>query len=686
MEVGFSLIHQAARPVTTMIISKLSTIVALLSALLAAGLTDSSRSRAQQPAKWVVPAGFQVAVFAENVENAREMALGSQGTVFVGSMRAGKVHAVIDRDGDHKADRVVLIAQGLDQPNGVAIRNGALYVATASKILRFDDIERRVDSPPAPIIVRDSLPNPNAGHTWKFIAFGPDGLLYMSVGAPCNVCLSPQMVSTILRMKPDGSNLEVFADGVRNSVGFDWHPTSRELWFTDNGRDGLGDDVPGDELNVAWKRGLHFGFPFCHQGDVSDPQFGAQRACSTTEPPVRKLDAHVAALGFTFYTGTMFPASYKNAVIIAEHGSWNRSVPSGYRVMVARTDGRRVTSYDLFIDGFLPGPRSSTPGGWGATRAAVGRPVDVLQMPDGSLLISDDTGNRLLRVSYRRTTLAPVVRAQSRTQVTISDTAVAPENLTSSQDGTVYFGSMAKGTIYRAAPGAAQAEPWILASTTGLTRVLGVLADDRSNTLWVCQNATGGQGGTPVVGQTALRSFDLKTGAAKGTYPFPPNSRVCNDIAVSADGTAYASESYGGRVHRLRPGATELEVWASDQALEVIDGLAFLADGSLYVNNIATGKLFRIPVNADGSAGAIVPIETSMPLVRPDGLRTAGPQKLIQAEQQGRVTELTINGNRAEVRVIQEGLARAAGVTLVGDSALVLVEFTRAVVVPYRSR
>jgi len=202
----------------------------------------------------------------------------------------------------------------------------------------------------------------------------------------------------------------------------------------------------------------------------------------------------------------------------------------------------------------------------------------------------------------------------------------------------------------------------------------------------VCQNATGGEGGAPMVGQTALRSFDLKSGAVKGTYPFPPNSRICNDIAVSADGTAYASESYGGRVHRLKPGATRLEVWASDSALEVIDGLAFLADGSLYVNNFTTGRLFRIPVSADGTAGAIVPIGTSMPLVRPDGLRTAGPQKLIQAEQQGRLTELTINGNRAEVRVLREGLTRAAGVTIVGDSALVLVEFTRAVVVPYRSR
>jgi glucose/arabinose dehydrogenase len=357
---------------------------------------------ARKPAQWLVPAGFHVDVFADSVDNAREMVRGPQGTIFVGSLRAGKVHAVIDRNGDNKADRVVLIASGLDMPNGVAMRNGALYVATASKILRFDDIERHLNAPPKPVVVRDSLPNSTAGHMWKFIAFGPDGLLYMSVGAPCNFCLSPPMVSTIVRMKPDGSNLEVFAEGVRNTVGFDWQPTTHELWFTDNGRDLLGDDLPNDELNVAWRSGLHFGFPFCHQGDLQDPEFGAQRACSTTEPPVQKLGAHVAALGFTFYTGTMFPASYKNAAIIAEHGSWNRSKPSGYRVMVARTDGRRVTSYETFLDGFLPGPRDSMPGGWEAGRAALGRPVDVLQMPDGSVLISDDSGNRILRVSYRR--------------------------------------------------------------------------------------------------------------------------------------------------------------------------------------------------------------------------------------------------------------------------------------------
>ena len=374
----------------------------VLSGVLAAGLAVSGRQSASPLDQLVVPEGFHVDVFAENVENAREMALGPQGTVFVGSRTGGKLHAVVDSDGDHKADRVVLIAKDLDQPNGVAIRNGALYVATASRILRFDDIERHLDAPPAPVTVREGLPASKAGHTWKDIAFGPDGLLYLSAGAPCNVCLPPPMEASILRMKPDGSDFEVFAEGVRNSVGFDWHPVSHEMWFSDNGRDMLGDDNPNDELNVAWKPGLHFGFPFCHQGDVTDPQFGAQRACSTTEPPVLKVGPHVASIGLKFYTGSMFPPNYKNAVIVAQHGSWNRSIPIGYRVMVAHTDGRRVTSYEPLVDGFLPGVKAGAPNVRGTGAPAIGRPADVLQMPDGSILVSDDLGNRLIRVSYSR--------------------------------------------------------------------------------------------------------------------------------------------------------------------------------------------------------------------------------------------------------------------------------------------
>jgi sugar lactone lactonase YvrE len=281
--------------------------------------------------------------------------------------------------------------------------------------------------------------------------------------------------------------------------------------------------------------------------------------------------------------------------------------------------------------------------------------------------------------------IASSVGAQARTEITINDTNVSPENLTSSRNGTVYFGSTAKGTIYRATPGASRAEPWILASSTGLANVLGVLADDKSNTLWVCQNSTGGRGGAPVAGQTALRAFDLQSGAAKGTYPLPSPSGICNDIAIGPDGSAYVSESFRGRVHRLRPGAAALEVWFTDaQSINAVDGLAFLANGSLYVNDFFTGKLFRIPVNADGSAGALVPIDASLPLTRPDGMRTIGPRTLIQAEGQGRVTELTIDGNRADVRVLRDGLTGATGVTVVGDTAFVLMGRVKAVAVPYR--
>jgi glucose/arabinose dehydrogenase len=380
--------------------ARASFVAAVFVAVLAAGLATSARQAPAPVASLTLPEGFHAAVFAEGVDNARSMVLGPQGTVFVGSQYSGKVHAVVDRDGDHKAERVVLIASGLDQPNGVAMRSGSLYVATRSRLLRFDDIENHLDAPPTPVTVRGDLPNPSAGHTWKFIAFGPDDMLYMSVGSTCNICAPAPMTAAIVRMKPDGSGMEVFAEGVRNSVGFDWHPVTHEMWFTDNGRDLLGDDVPSDELNVAWKPGLNFGFPFCHQGDVADPEFGAQRACSTAEPPVLKVGAHVAAIGFTFYTGSMFPASYKNAAIIAQHGSWNRSTPSGYRVMVAHTDGRKVTGYEPLLDGFLPG--ANAPAGRGATTAASGRPADVIQLRDGSVLVSDDRSGRLIRISYSR--------------------------------------------------------------------------------------------------------------------------------------------------------------------------------------------------------------------------------------------------------------------------------------------
>ena len=335
-----------------------------------------------------LPPGFEITVFADNVPNARSMALGEGGTLFVGSMSAGKVYA-IKHDG-RKATQVTTIASGLNMPNGVAVKDGALYVAEVDKVWRYDAIESSLPRPGKPALVYGKYPS-DKHHGWKFIRFGPDGWLYVPVGAPCNVCEREAPYASLTRLKPDGSAMEVVERGIRNSVGFDWDPATKELWFTDNGRDMLGDDLPSDELNYAPKTGMHFGFPYCHQGDLPDPEFGAKRSCAEFTPPAQKLGAHVAALGMRFYGGGMFPAEYRNQIFIAQHGSWNRSKKSGYRVMTAKVAGGKVTDYRVFAEGFLDA----------ASDTAWGRPVDVQVMPDGALLVSDDQAGAIYRIAYR---------------------------------------------------------------------------------------------------------------------------------------------------------------------------------------------------------------------------------------------------------------------------------------------
>lgn len=332
--------------------------------------------------------GFSLSIYAENVENARSMALGHDGTLFVGTRKAGKIYALQDLNRDFRADKLYEIANGLNMPNGVAFKNDSLYVAEVNRVLRFDNIESNLENPPEPVIIYDNYPE-DKWHGWKFIRFGPDEKLYIPVGAPCNVCEKVnQRYATITRMNPDGSNVEIFAHGVRNSVGFDWHPVTGELWFTDNGRDRLGDDIPPDELNRAPVRGLHFGFPYCHGMSILDPKFGKKRNCNEFQPPEMELGPHVAALGMRFYTGEMFPNEFKNQIFIAEHGSWNRSIPIGYRITLVRIKNNNAVSYEVFADGWLQDGKA-----WG-------RPVDVLMMPDGSILISDDLAGAIYRVSY----------------------------------------------------------------------------------------------------------------------------------------------------------------------------------------------------------------------------------------------------------------------------------------------
>ena len=336
-----------------------------------------------------LPPGFAISTFASGVKNARSMAIGANGTVFVGTMNAGNVYALVDRNKSGRADEIITIAHGLKMPNGVAFRNGALYVAELNRIVRFDNIESQLKNPPVPQVVYSGFPS-DTHHGWKFIGFGPDGMLYVNVGAPCNVCEIPDPYASIARMKPDGSGFEIFARGVRNSVGFDWNPLTKQLWFTDNGRDSMGDNIPPDELNIAPHAGMNFGFPKCHGSNIPDPQFGRPADCQSSTPPVLELPAHVAALGMRFYEGSMFPPQYKGQVFIAEHGSWNRTTPTGYGVVLVRIENNIPVKYEPFAEGWLQNGHS-----WG-------RPVDVQVMPDGALLVSDDTANAIYRITYNK--------------------------------------------------------------------------------------------------------------------------------------------------------------------------------------------------------------------------------------------------------------------------------------------
>jgi len=360
-----------------------------LALLVAGGMGSAALAQDALPLHLIeLPAGFTIEVYAAGVTNARSMALGSEGTLFVGNRTGKDVYAVVDQDGDHRAEKIVKIASGLNMPNGVAFRDGSLYLAEVNRVWRYDEIESRIDDPPEPVQVGGDFPS-ERHHGWKFIAFGPDGRLYVPVGAPCNICNREEAhYAAISRMNADGSGLEVFASGVRNTVGFAWHPATKELWFTDNGRDMMGDDTPPDELNHAPRAGLHFGYPYCHGSGIPDPKFGEERSCDELVPPARELGPHVAALGMRFYTGSMFPAEYRNNILIAEHGSWNRSEKIGYRVMRVRLEKNEVVSYEVFAEGWLQGDKA-----WG-------RPVDVQQMPDGSLLISDDKAGAIYRVSF----------------------------------------------------------------------------------------------------------------------------------------------------------------------------------------------------------------------------------------------------------------------------------------------
>jgi glucose/arabinose dehydrogenase len=342
-------------------------------------------------AKLKVPAGFNIEVYAAGMANARSLAQSDKGTVFVGSRLVDKVYGIVNKDGKRS---VKVIASGLYRPNGVAFKDGTLYIAELSKVSKIEKIDDVIDGPPKPTVIYDNLPKDEA-HGWKFVAIGPDNKLYVPVGQPGNNVLHDDAHGQIRRMNLDGSGAEVYAVGVRNTVGFDWHPETRQLYFTDNGRDWLSETVPEDELNRVTKAGEDFGAPFCYQGNVLDQDLGWGKSCSDYTAPVGLMGPHTAALGMRFYTGSMFPKTYRNAIFIARHGSWNKSQKQGGDIVVAKLDkDGKVKSIEPFLTGFLEDNKY------------IGRPVDVMQLKDGSLLVSDDWNGAVYRITYGKQKVA----------------------------------------------------------------------------------------------------------------------------------------------------------------------------------------------------------------------------------------------------------------------------------------
>jgi glucose/arabinose dehydrogenase len=354
------------------VLSRLIPLLILLAPLAQASLDDVK-----------LPPGFVIEEYAD-VPNARSLALGDRGTLFVANRKGRSVYAVVENDDG--TTRTIELMDSMSTPNGIAFHEGDLYVAEIDTVYRFADIEDNLDSVPDGEVLDIDLPS-DRHHGWRYIGVGPDDKLYISIGAPCNVCDKPGYAE-IIRVNTDGSGRETYASGIRNSVGFTWHPETGDLWFTDNGRDMLGDDMPPCELNRASRQGLHFGFPYCHGGDISDPEFGKGRECANYTPPARRLGPHVAPLGVRFYTGEMFPPEYRGQVFIAEHGSWNRSRKIGYRVMLVRLEDNEAVSYEPFAEGWLQNEQYS------------GRPVDLIVKDDGSLLVSDDYAGKIYRIRY----------------------------------------------------------------------------------------------------------------------------------------------------------------------------------------------------------------------------------------------------------------------------------------------
>lgn len=598
-----------------------------------------------------LPEGFHIDVYAE-VEGARQMALGqSTGTVFVGT-RGNNVFAVVDKNKDRKAEKVVNILDDLKVGNGVAMHQGNLYVAEQNRIARYaaPGFDLTLPFKQMREVIYDKLPD-KAHHGWRYIAFGPDNKLYVTVGAPCNICNPEGIEASIIRMNADGSEAEIYAKGIRNSVGMDFQPDTGDLYFTDNNVDMMGDDTPPGELNAAPEAGMHFGFPFYAGGKAQHPDWKDKKAPQKVTFPVQEFQAHTASLGLKFYTGDMFPADYKGDAIIAQHGSWNRTSPVGYQLMrVTFDDNHQVTGQEVFIDGWLQNGEA-----WG-------RPTDVLQLSDGSLLISDDYNDVIYRVSYGDDKAAKIATSRSNSQ-TISG-LVMPESAIAAPDGRVFITEI--GEFGKAGDGKVtvidkDGQKSTLA--TGLNDPKGI--DLWNNELYIAD-----------VDHVVKVDMDGKVNVIADKKALPGKPVFLNDVEIDGNGTIYVSDSgtdegENAGIYQITQAGKISEILNTNSAIKRPNGLLMDGNDTLLVADFGTGDLYRTSISS-GKTEAL-----NKGFGGADGLvRDSKGYLYVSDWQNGKVWQLV--EPKATPQLISEDFVSAADIALSADGQSILVPDMKA--------
>jgi glucose/arabinose dehydrogenase len=603
--------------------------------------------------KLKMPPGFKVEIYAE-VPGARQMALGTTGNVFVGT-RGSKVYAVVDKDKDRKAEEVITLMDDLTVGNGVAMHEGSLYVAEQHRITRYGAVDFDLNLPFMEMreVIYDKLPN-KAHHGWRYLTFGPDNKLYASIGAPCNICDPKGIEASIIRMDPDGSNMEVFAKGIRNSVGMDFQPGANVLHFTNNGVDMLGDDIPHDELNAAPKAGMHFGFPFYAGGHAQHPDWKDKKPPQAVTYPVAEFQAHSANLGFKFYTGKQFPKAYQGNAIIAQHGSWNRSKPVGYQLMrVIFDEKNQVEKSEVFIDGWLNNGEI-----WG-------RPTDVLQLADGSLLVSDDYNDVIYRVSYgeKETAAAPLAASvKTLTGLTM------PESSIVHADGRVFiteiggYGKNGDGKV-------------TVLNTDGTTATLVDGLDDPkgidlyNNQLYVAD-----------LNKVLRIDLDGKKTVFAKTADFQGTPTFFNDIEIDGLGNVYVSDSGDDNgkyaaIYQITQAGKVSQLLDENSGIKRPNGLLMDGPNKLLVADFGSGKLFQMTFNAESGKSKLTLLNSGFGAA--DGLvRDSDGLLYISDWGGGKVWQLS--EPKATPQLISQGHQASADISLSVDGKFILMPDMKA--------